>query len=307
MAASVGPIDHLIPLTLGGDLDAQIDARATLLLPSVDSGRLIRPRTPGFQPYPHIPLQPPEFHQLLVPQLAAEIQNEGVLNWRDTLTPADEKMAIALDQALKPAMPVQAGGQELTGIQIDPIFALLLYLAVALGTITLPITARYTILWSVLLLAGLILTLVDRPVNPIRSLDIFWGMGLGLAFSIPFLLLNWTGLGITSAMLYPFDHWESLFIALILIAPLAESLFFRGVLQEKRGYLISILGVGLSSILFFWPALYQHPVNFAVAVLVTTVFAAIYAFLKSSISLVAAVACQVILNLMIFMIPSLFQ
>ncbi len=306
MPEGVGALDHLYPLMMGGKLEAELDERVNLILPPIDASRVPTSRTPGFPPYMHYPLMPPEFHQLIVPSLAADVQDAAMLDWRDALHPVDAGMAKALDRAEKATLRDDTATSGMAGVRFDPIYALLIYLAVGLGTITLAATTRYVILWSLLLVAGLVLSVLDRDIEPVQSTDLIWGVGLGLVFSLPFLVLNWTGLSNTAIMQYPFEAWETRFLALVIVAPLADNLFFRGILQEERGFAISVASVGISAVLVFWPALYQHPVNFIVAVLVATVFAAICSFLRASISMSAAIACQVILNMAIFFIPTLF-
>jgi membrane protease YdiL (CAAX protease family) len=96
-----------------------------------------------------------------------------------------------------------------------------------------------------------------------------------------------------------------LFQSLVFVGALGETLFFRGILQDQRGILISVLAAGASSVLFFWPAASHAPVYLVAAALFTTVLAGVYSFVRTRYGLAAAYVCQVTVNLMLLFVPSL--
>ncbi|GAB4467805.1 MAG: hypothetical protein Kow00124_01210 [Anaerolineae bacterium] len=315
-------IYHVLPLRHGGDLAGWLDEHALPPLPPVDPGRACVPLTPGLPPFPHIPLLPPRAYQLVLPQATdylGEASPAGPNELAVPLASLPPSMAAAMPGgAAAPAAgqtPVAAGGAAdddvlaglaLDGIRFDPLFAYLIYLGLGFGTLYLGVEARYTVLWTALALGGMILTLVNRRVSrPFLALDLAWGMGIGVVFSLPLLILNWRGLAETARVLFPFEDRAAFFYAMVFVAPLAETLFFRGVMQSQRGFAASVIAVGLSSVLFYWPAAAGQPAYLIAAVLVTTVLAAVYSFFSSRFGLVAAWACQVTINLMLLFIPAL--
>ncbi len=321
-AEGSAPIHHVLPLRHGGDLAGWLDEHALPPLPPVDAVRACEPITPGLPPFPHIPLLLPRAYQLVVPQITDYLGGVSPAAPDELAAPLASlppSMAAAMPKgAATPAtgqVSAAAGGavnddalagMVLDGIRFDPLFAYLIYLGLGFGTLYLGVEARYTVLWTALALGGMILTLVNRRVSrPFLALDLAWGMGIGMVFSLPLLILNWRGLAETARVLFPFEDPAAFFYAMVFVAPLAETLFFRGVMQSQRGFAASVSAVGLSSVLFYWPAAAGQPAYLIVAVLVTTVLAGVYSFFSSRFGLVAAWACQVTINLVLLFIPAL--
>jgi len=193
----------------------------------------------------------------------------------------------------------------------EPLYALAIYLAAALGTLLAidNLEARYTILWSVLVLLGGALTLVDsrRTRRGVEALNLAWGIGYGALIGGLLLAFVSQGLLATSRLLFPESRFSlpSLFQTLVLLGPLGETIFFRGVLQERRGIIASIVGAGLGTLLFYWPS-GSGAIGTVVAIaLFLTALAGLYSYIRQRYGLAAAYACQVTLNLMLFFIPRL--
>lgn len=194
----------------------------------------------------------------------------------------------------------------------DPLYALALYLAAALGTLFAisDLDARYTILWSVLILIGGPLTLMDsrRGRRGVGSQNMAWG--IGYAVLIGGLLLGFVSQGLytTSRLLFPESRYTlpALFQTLVLLGPIGETIFFRGMLQERRGIIASIVGAGIGTLLFYLPAGGDSAIGTVIAVaLFLTALAGLYSYIRQRYGLAASYACQVTLNLMLFFIPRL--
>jgi len=193
----------------------------------------------------------------------------------------------------------------------ESLFVVALYFAVALGTLfLLGLEVRYAVVWTVMAGFGVLFTLADRanPLEQVYSSDLGWGMGLGFVIGLPlFIILN-QGLADTTRMLFPTIALPNLILFLVFAAPLGESFLFRGMLQERRGFIVSVAAAGLSTLLVFWPAITTIRITLAIfIVIVFTALAAMYGYVRVRYSLAAAVACQIIANIMLMVLPVVFN
>jgi membrane protease YdiL (CAAX protease family) len=229
-----------------------------------------------------------------------------------------------------PAPPIEAAGEaEMVGKagaeaevevpahlalrdRVDPLYLLIFYLALSLGTLfvgsLLAVEARYTLLWTALIGLGALLTLVDarHRADQMASGNLVWGLGIGFVIGLPLLILTGPGLAATASVLFPEATLPALFQALVVVGPLGETLFFRGALQEKRGMAASVIGAGAHNMLFFLPAALTGPAYLAGAgIFYLTVLAWAYSYVRRRYGLTAAFLCQATANLMLLVLPSL--
>ncbi len=305
---------HGMPLGYGGDVG---DALVPPPVLPVNRAALRRPANPGMPPSYHIPLPEPETYRLpLPPGFASPARRDAR---PPETTSAFPPLAPAAGPAADAAPALQAGSAEspdaaptLTPVPVqrfDPVYPLLLFLALGVGTFYIhlePIT-RYTLLWTVLAALGAGLTLFNSRGTPrlIAAAGLGWGASFGLVFSLPLFILVGSGLAGLVGVLYPAIGPATLFQSLVFVGPLGETLFFRGALQERRGFVASVLGAGLSGLIFYWPATSQAPIYLLAAGLFTTVLAGVYSFIRTRYGLIAAYVCQVTVNLLLLFMPSL--
>jgi hypothetical protein len=319
-------VHYGVPLFHGG---VPPDALAPPILAEVDELAARKPVTPGLPPLRHCPLPSPDALRLIVPQIevAPPRRAPGIAGQRvdfpvagpppvrrlspaPTTTPA---AAIAPDagpdvRAPTPApAPEEAFTRPALLEQFDPVFAYLLYMALGLGTLFLDIETRYVALWTVLITLGGALTLLDAGERPerIATANLAWGFGIGLVIGLPILILAGPGLAATTAILFPGVTPATLFQLLALTGPLGETLFFRGVLQDRRGFATSVVAVGLAGVLLYWPAASATPVYLGVAAVFSTALAAVYSYVRTRYGLAAAYVCQATANLMLMFLPLL--
>ena len=89
--------------------------------------------------------------------------------------------------------------------------------------------------------------------------------------------------------------------------PLAETLFFRGVIQEIRTFWVVGILSSIWSILLFFPVLEVNKFP-AVAIVVGTALVMmnmIYSYVRQRNGLAAAWVCQIVVNLVLLFIPFL--
>ena len=288
---------HTVPQRFGGDVEQALGLPPRL---PIDAAALRRPVTRGLPPVMHPMLLPPEAARLplLLPSAEEDVAEPGGGLFG---VPAGMQEALAAAAAAGVKLPLAQ--------RIDPVYPFLLVLALGIGSsyINLDLIGRYTILWTALLLLGAFLTLVDSPrtAGEMSSSGLGWGASFGLVFSLPLLILVNTGLSAIVGLLFPDTSLPVLFQFLVLLAPLAETLFLRGAMLERRGFAPAILGAGMLSLIMFWPAASGQPVYLVAVVVFMTVLAGMYGFVRSRYGLSAALVCQVCVNLMLMFIPGL--
>jgi membrane protease YdiL (CAAX protease family) len=275
-------------------------------VPDPDTFRPIAPPLPGVMAAPPIKHAPPPVDRPGVQQPAPAPSVRPAAPASASPTP----QAVVSEPYIVDDSPISAViGPALEAF--DPLYALALFLAAALGTwgVISDIETRYTALWGLMLLLGATLTLVDsrRSRRGVTSSNLLIGAGIAFLIGLPLLVFAAQGLRQTSILLYPYAKLPTLFQTMILLAPLGETVFFRGVLQERRGIIASVVGAGLGTLLFYWPAgVASDAVGVVVAVSAfLTVLAGLYSYVRQRYGLAAAYICQVVLNLLLLFAPRL--
>jgi hypothetical protein len=321
-------VHHMIPLLHGVKYS---DPDLVTAFPEIDNEAAWQPRNPGFSPLWHIPIVPPDTFVLIVPSAGTASVVPATFTKRlnpplARPNPAPVQAATSymiptlagqatLDRAASVASDSQQRTERLSILsqpsfleRFNPLYALLFYVAAGFGTLVLDdLEARYISLWSLLLIMGGALTLVDTRKRPgrITTSNLIWGLGIGCVIGLPLLILVAPGLSATCALLFPYTTAGSLFQTLVFLYPLSETIFFRGRLQQQHGMAISIAGAGISILLFFWPAGSSEPIFLVFVAFFLTVLSGIYSYVRARYGLAASYACQVTLNLMLFFLPRL--
>jgi membrane protease YdiL (CAAX protease family) len=196
---------------------------------------------------------------------------------------------------------------------LDPYFACLIFGAAGLGTIKLGTSPRLLLLWTTLL----VLWIAFREGQSLKVrysfAEIGRGAGIGLAFSLPLMLLAFRSLATAIPILFVSAEQPSLagpagttiFASLVLIAPLAEELFFRDVLQRASGLWVTIGLYAAAGLILYLPTAGQYPAVLAAVSGATAVLGAFYAFLHERYGLVVSLACHATVNLILLCIPAL--
>jgi hypothetical protein len=313
-------LHHHIPLTFGGRADDGLMHRT---LPTV-STELARNRTPArTMPVWMPPLLSPDSLRLLPPP--------GITAAQGTARPTPESSAMRIPfptpQPVPQTAPVVASSAALPiaesmsftttqpevslswGDRVDPLVVFLFYLALGAGIALSGIdhATRYIVLWTVLIALGVALTLVDTTkAEPLSSNSLLWGFGIGLIFGIIGLVAAWQGLAATAGALFPDTALPILFQSLVVIAPIAETLFFRSAIQDRRGVLASIVAASANNILFFLPIMVganRSPVLGIAGIVFLTILAGVYSAIRRGYGLSAALMCQITVNLLLLFIP----
>lgn len=234
-------------------------------------------------------------------------------------TPADEPTPVAPDEP-EAEEPAEREPVQYRGTGSDPTFGYLLAIALSVGLLPLiPRNAdlRYTLVWGLLALFGVISWLLGTTTRIAREKveNLAWGVVFGLIVGTPLLLVGGdtltttvhlmfqTGVGADIHLLPP----GSVLAYLIFVMPLAETLFFRGLMQQNRSFwLVGTLSSIFSMVLFI-PMLKVGAYPVVAFIISTTLIMInlIYAYVRQRNGLAAAWVCQIVVNLVLLMLPYL--
>jgi hypothetical protein len=198
------------------------------------------------------------------------------------------------------------------GAGSDPLFGLLLALAISLGlTPSLPDGAdlRYVLAWGALALMGVLAWLLGNAerIGQQQPEDVAWGVGFGLLFGLPFLVFFGDTFGAAVGLLFPEMSVGTRLALLVFVMPLGETLFFRGMLQRTMP-LGAVAGLaGAWSVALFLPTMWGEVLRApAVAVFIAVALLAmqgLYSYVHERNGLASAWLCQIIVNLLLFFVP----
>lgn len=192
----------------------------------------------------------------------------------------------------------------------DQAFGYLIGLAVSIGLTPLipdAVDLRYTLAWAVLALFGVMAWLLGSGewIDQETPDNLLWGVIFGLIISIPLLLVGGGTLGATVDRLFVNITQGALLAYMIFVMPLAETLFFRGLLQQTYNLWITGLLSTIWSILLFFPLL--DLINFPAVALVIGVALlmvnVMYSYVRGRNGLAAAWICQIVASFVLFFLP----
>lgn len=197
--------------------------------------------------------------------------------------------------------------------KLDPYFACLIYGAAGLGTIKLGTSPRLLLLWTTLL----VLWLAFREGQTVKLhytvADVGRGAAIGLVLSLPITLLAFRSLATAIPILFISTEQPSLagpagttiFASLVLVAPLAEELFYRDILQRANGFWITVGIYAAAGVILYLPTAGQYPAVLAAVSGTTAVLGALYAFVHERYGFTVSFACHTTVNLVLLCFPAL--
>ncbi|MCQ3931266.1 MAG: hypothetical protein DPW16_12490 [Chloroflexi bacterium] len=199
--------------------------------------------------------------------------------------------------------------------EVDPVFAYMVIIALSIGLSPIDASIRYVALWAALGGAGLVTYILgtsqrlsDTSVENLRA-----GLLFGLVIGIPFVILFGSALQTVSDRMFNergvpaniMNTW--VFMAVCFVMPAADSLFFRGAMQELRGPIVSgVLGTIWSIILFFPHMELGNASGVAsVMVIVFALLNFLYGYLRYRNGLAAAWISQIVSGICLWFLPRL--
>ncbi len=237
-------------------------------------------------------------------------------------TPSDPPLAAPIPST-EPASTVEAPEREpvqYRGTGSDPTFGYLLAVALSVGLLPLiPRSAdlRYTLVWGLLALFGVVSWLFGTTTRIEREKveNLAWGVVFGLIVAAPLLLVGGSTLTTTVHLMFQTGIGADIHLLpsgavlayLVFVMPLAETLFFRGLMQQNRSFWLVGMLSSIFSVVLFIPMLEvaAYPV---VAFIISTALIMInliYAYVRQRNGLAAAWVCQIVVNLVLLFLPYL--
>jgi CAAX amino terminal protease family. len=196
------------------------------------------------------------------------------------------------------------------GLTSDPTFGYLIALALAIGLAALPreqYDLRYTLLWMLLAGFGVLAWLLGTMtrIGQETPENLAWGVVFGLIIATPLLAVGGSTLTTTVNLLFGMLSSGALLAYLVFVMPLAETLFFRGVLQDQRPFWIVGLMSSLWGALLFFPVLdfQRYPAVVAIIGVALVMMNLTYSYVRQRNGLAAAWVCQIVVNLVLLFAP----
>lgn len=198
------------------------------------------------------------------------------------------------------------------GATNDPVFGYLIALALSVGLVPLIPTdpaLRYTLIWGVMAGFGVLAWLLGKSARIWTETpeNLGWGVIFGLIIGVPFLMVGGSTLQQTAERFFLNMTPGEALAFLVFVMPLAETLFFRGVLQEQRAFWMVGLLSSLWSALVFLPMLDVRRFPAVTLIIGTALIMmnVIYSYVRQRNGLTAAWLCQIVVNLVLLFLPLL--
>lgn len=234
----------------------------------------------------------------------------------EDIEPEDEEAVVeTTSDEEKPQPKPQSTRRRQLQREADPIFFLMVASAVSIGLTPVDAMTRYMILWSVLGGMGLVAYILgaSQRLSQTSIDDLTAGIGFGLGVGIPLIIVMGGPLESISQRMFDvngvpakvMDSW--VYMAIIFVQPAADSLFFRGAMQQFRSLILTALLATAWNILLFFPHMSLTDVQ-GVAVTIGLFFAFLnfmYGYVRFRNGLAAAWVCQIVGGGMLWFIPRL--
>ena len=183
----------------------------------------------------------------------------------------------------------------------DPLFAYLVFAAIALGLWQLNFHLRMAICQLVLVVAVLVSADAEPFEIEYSLLELGRGALIGVIVCVPVLLFFHADIARFVRQLYATPDSTILFQRVVLLAVPIEGLFFRGLLQDRRGLATSTGLYAASGLLYFAP---RSPLlALVVVVLAMGALGGVYGFVRRRYGLTASMGCQAVASLLLIVLP----
>lgn len=190
----------------------------------------------------------------------------------------------------------------------DPLFGLLIAGAISIGLVPLIGSAaadmRYTLSWGMLALFGVLAWLLGRSARIQQETpeNLVWGVVFGFILGIPVLAMGGGTLADIARLMFEDMGHGTLLAYLVFVMPLAETLFFRAVLQEQQPFWVVALLATVWHLVLFFPLVNRGPYPLVVAVIMVMANM-MHSYVRQRNGLAAAWLCQITVNLMMIFVP----
>ena len=185
----------------------------------------------------------------------------------------------------------------------EPYLLFLVFAGVGLGTILVHQNVRLTVLWVVLVFLSVLFRSVQEVQFTFSASSLWRGALLGLVISVPVLAFLSGQLRSFAERLYAADDAVLLFYQICFVSAPVEEYFFRGIVQSRKGWLVSSGLYAAAGLVYFLP--HTPFVVALIAAAVMGVLGLVYAYVCDQHGLTASVGCHVVVGLILQVMPSL--
>jgi len=190
----------------------------------------------------------------------------------------------------------------------DPAFGLILGFAVSIGLAPLnDPSLRYTLSWGVLAAFGVLSWLLGSldPIGEEKPDTLVWGVGFGLLIGVPLMLFGGGTLTATVRRAFGMMTPGEMLAYVLFVMPIAETLFFRGLLHGSRPFWMVALIASGWSIALYLPLLDvgNYPLVAVVICVMLVMLNTMYGYVRNRNGLAAAWICQLVANLLVLFLP----
>ena len=193
----------------------------------------------------------------------------------------------------------------LGGHVLNPHIGFLVLCGIGVATFRLEPGLRLTLLWLVLL----VLVLIDAESGRFKAsyglLNLGRGVLVGVVVALPFYLFAKDFFHATASLLYGVNDLLVLLERVVVLVPILEEFFFRGVVQRERGLLEGALFFGLAQALYFIPVAGGFPLVVGAFVLGMALLGLLYGYLYQRYGLTTSIACHVAVSFVLLVLPPL--
>lgn len=215
------------------------------------------------------------------------------------------------DETAAPAPDISAGGRRFRSTTGDPTFGFILAIAISIGLAPLvgagDPSMRYTIAWGMLALFGVLAWLLGNlePVTRERPDDLVWGIVFGLMIGVPVMLFGGGLLSGAAQRLFPDMMPGEVLAYCVFVIPIAETLFFRGILHGSRPFWMVALMSAFWSLILYLPLLDigAFPLVSIVISLLLVLLNIMYGYVRERNGLAAAWLCQIVASFIVIFVP----
>ncbi|MBZ0306829.1 MAG: hypothetical protein K8I82_12240 [Anaerolineae bacterium] len=254
---------------------------------------------------PTKPMQP-------VPRHLYREQKPETLRQREPIQAIlEQARKLAEEQEIRPEHIEPRTGRR----EVDPLFAYLLVISLAIGLSPITPAIRYVFLWALMGILGLMGYLLGTIKNPREThiVDLAWGLAFGFLSSAPFLIAFGASLDTVSVRMFDVENTPKVIMdtwvlmAVVFAIPACESLFFRGTLQEVRSFGFTVGLSTLWSAVLFFPhmELGGREVIGLILLIVFGLLNFMYSYVRVRNGLAAAWICQAVSYGLLWFLPRL--
>lgn len=230
---------------------------------------------------------------------------------RDEYSPESGEVYDEYEIEDESAVPVSPPERRFRSTSGDPSFGFVLAVAISIGLAPLVGTGdpsmRYTISWGVLAGFGVMAWLLGNleSVTEEKPDNLMWGTIFGLLIGVPVMLFGSGLLSVASRRLFVNMTPGEVLAYLVFVMPLAETLFFRGILHGSRPFWMVALMSAFWSFILYLPLLdiAQYPLVALVVCLMLVLLNIMYGYVRERNGLAAAWLCQIVANVVVIFLP----